>query len=110
MDVNVRDLNGGIAVIQLVGRLNMASAVHLREAVTSIVDSGRTRVAIDMSGVDFLDSSGLGAIISALKTTRQAGGDLRIAAPTGQAKLVLQLTNLDRILTAYDDAETAFNE
>ena len=110
MDVNVRDLAGGVAVIQLVGRLNMANAARLREAVTKIVDSGRTRVAIDMSGVDFLDSSGLGAIISALKTTRQAGGDLRIAAPTGQAKLVLQLTNLDRILTAYDDAETAFNE
>ncbi|MEO5920197.1 MAG: STAS domain-containing protein [Pseudolysinimonas sp.] len=110
MEVNVRDLTGDIAVIQLVGRLNMASAARLREAVTSIVDSGRTRVSIDMSGVDFLDSSGLGAIISALKTTRQAGGDLRIAAPTGQAKLVLQLTNLDRVLTAYDDAETAFNE
>ena len=110
MDVNVRDLTGGIAVIQLVGRLNMASAARLREAVTSIVDSGRTRVAIDMSGVDFLDSSGLGAIISALKTARQAGGDLRIAAPTGQAQLVLQLTNLDRVLQAYGDADTAFDE
>jgi anti-sigma B factor antagonist len=110
VDVNVRDLDGGVAVVQLVGRLNMASAAHLREAVTSIVDSGRTRVAIDMSGVDFLDSSGLGAIISALKTTRQAGGDLRIAAPSAQAQLVLQLTNLDRVLTAYDDAETAFGD
>ena len=109
MDVNVKDLDGGIAVVQLVGRLNMASATHLREVVTSIVDSGRTRVSIDMSGVDFLDSSGLGAIISALKTTRQAGGDLRIAAPTAQARLVLQLTNLDRVLTAYDDAERAFD-
>jgi anti-sigma B factor antagonist len=108
MDVNVKDGVAGVAILQLVGRLNMASAAHLREAVTSIVDSGRTRVAIDMSGVDFLDSSGLGAIISALKTTRQAGGDLRIAAPSWQAKLVLQLTNLDRVLTAYDDAETAF--
>jgi anti-sigma B factor antagonist len=110
VDVNVKDLDSGVTVVQLVGRLNMASASHLREAVTSIVDSGRTRIAMDMSEVDFLDSSGLGAIISALKTTRQAGGDLRIAAPSAQAKLVLQLTNLDRVLTAYDAAETAFND
>jgi anti-sigma B factor antagonist len=108
VDVTVKDLDGGIAVVQLVGRLNMASAARLREAVTTIVESGRTRVSIDMSGVDFLDSSGLGAIISALKTTRQAGGDLRIAAPSAQAQLVLRLTNLDRVLTAYADAETAF--
>jgi anti-sigma B factor antagonist len=87
----------------------MVSAARLREAVTSTVAKGHTRIAVDLAGVDFMDSSGLGALISGLKTTRQAGGDLRIAAPSEQVKLVLQLTNMERVLLAHERAETAFS-
>jgi anti-sigma B factor antagonist len=109
MEYTVKDLGGGVAVLQLDGRLNMVSAARLREAVTSTVAKGHTRIAVDLAGVDFMDSSGLGALISGLKTTRQAGGDLRIAAPSEQVKLVLQLTNMERVLLAHERAETAFS-
>jgi anti-sigma B factor antagonist len=109
MEYTVKDLGGGIAVLHLDGRLNMVSAARLREAVTSTVAKGHTRIAVDLAGVDFMDSSGLGALISGLKTTRQAGGDLRIAAPSEQVKLVLQLTNMERVLMAHERAETAFS-
>ena len=109
MEYTVKDLGGGVAVLHLDGRLNMVSAARLREAVTSTVAQGHTRIAVDLAGVDFMDSSGLGALISGLKTTRQAGGDLRIAAPSEQVKLVLQLTNMERVLLAHERAETAFS-
>jgi anti-sigma B factor antagonist len=109
MEYTVKDLGGGVAVLRLDGRLNMVSAARLREAVTSTVAKGHTRIAVDLAGVDFMDSSGLGALISGLKTTRQAGGDLRIAAPSEQVKLVLQLTNMERVLLAHERAETAFS-
>jgi anti-sigma B factor antagonist len=109
MEYTVKDLGGGVAVLHLDGRLNMVSAARLREAVTSTVAKGHTRIAVDLAGVDFMDSSGLGALISGLKTTRQAGGDLRIAAPSEQVKLVLQLTNMERVLLAHERAETAFS-
>ena len=109
MEYTVKDLGGGVAVLHLDGRLNMVSAARLREAVTSTVAQGHTRIAVDLAGVDFMDSSGLGALISGLKTTRQAGGDLRIAAPSEQVKLVLQLTNMERVLSAHERAETAFS-
>ncbi|MBC7590775.1 MAG: STAS domain-containing protein [Salinibacterium sp.] len=64
---------------------------------------------VDLSDVDFIDSSGLGALIGGLKAARQAGGDLRIAAPNEQVRLVLQLTNMERVLTAYPAASSAFN-
>ncbi|MCU1534627.1 MAG: anti-sigma factor antagonist, partial [Glaciihabitans sp.] len=67
-----------------------------------------SRVVVDLTRVEFMDSSGLGALVSGMKAARLAGGDLRIASPTEQVKLVLQLTNMDRVLPAYDDAETAF--
>jgi anti-sigma B factor antagonist len=108
MEITLQEIGGGIAVLHPVGRLNMVSASRLRDSVAAAVARGDTRIAIDLSEVDFMDSSGLGAIIGALKTVRQEGGDLRIAAPSWQVQLVLQLTNMDRVLIAHDNAETAF--
>lgn len=110
MTFDVKDLGNGSVVISLKGKLNMVSAPRLREAIVSAVADGNTRIAVDLKDLEFIDSSGLGALINGLKTTRQAGGDLRIAAPNEQVKLVLQLTNIDRVLTAYDHAELAFQQ
>ncbi len=108
MEFKVKDLGDGIAVLQVEGRLNMVSAPQFRDVIHSTVAEGHTRLTIDLSGVEFIDSSGLGALISGLKSARQAGGDLRIASPTEQVKLVLQLTNMERVLVAYENAESAY--
>ncbi|BAU31431.1 STAS domain-containing protein [Microcella alkaliphila] len=110
MKIDVVDGPGGVVVLKPEGRLNMVAAPAVREAVSSIVDSGRSKVAVDLSGVEFIDSSGLGALISGLKTTRQAGGDLRIAGANDQVKLMLSLTNLERVLTPYDTVENAYGD
>ena len=65
---------------------------------------------IGHSAVEFIDSSGLGALISGLKTARTAGGDLRLAAATEQVTSVLQLTNLDRILRVYPSPDDAYRD
>jgi anti-sigma B factor antagonist len=98
----------GVAVLQLVGKLNMVSAGPLRKQIADLVEQGHSRVAIDLGEMEFLDSSGLGALISGLKSTRQAGGDLRIAAPNEQARLVLSLTGMERVLPPYPDVESTF--
>jgi anti-anti-sigma factor len=108
MDHSIDHLEGGVAVLRLQGKLNMASAAVARQAIASLVSGGHARVVVDLAGVPFLDSSGLGALIAGLKSTRQAGGDLRIAAPGEQVRLVLQLTNMDRVLTPYATPEGAF--
>lgn len=99
-----------IVVVRIEGRLNMVAAPELRDIIAQAVASGRRRVAVDLAGVEFMDSSGLGALIASLKTARQAGGDLRIAGVSEQVALVLQLSNLDRILKPYPDADAAFAE
>jgi anti-sigma B factor antagonist len=99
-----------IAAISGAGRLNMVSASALRETVSEALSTGRTRIVVDFSGIDFVDSSGLGALIGCLKSARQAGGDLRIAQPTAQVSMVLQLSNLDRVLKSYSSAEEAYSE
>jgi len=99
-----------VVVLRPEGRLNMVAAPDLREQLHSIVRSGKNRVVVDLSGVDTIDSSGLGALISGLKAARQSGGDLRIAAAGEQATAVLELTNLNRVLKSYASADEAFDD
>ncbi len=96
------------AHITATGRLNMVGAPKLREAVTQVVSDGSNHVVVDLGGTEFMDSSGLGALIGCLKLARQAGGDLRIANVRPQVRMVLELTSMHRVLTPYDTADAAF--
>lgn len=108
MDVTRTDLGDGIAVLQLDGKLNMTTASCLQDHVGTAIADGQTRLTVDMNKVDFMDSSGLGALINGLKTARLAGGDLKITGPNEQVQLVLRLTNLQSLLATVDEAGTAF--
>jgi anti-sigma B factor antagonist len=77
--------------------------------ITDTVRSGRSRIVVDLSTCEFVDSSGLGALIAGLKTARQAGGDLRIAGVGPQIATALRLTNLDRVLRAHDTVSGALS-
>lgn len=104
-----RTTASGAVVVKPEGRLNMVAAPALRKELHGLVERGSTRLVVDLSATEFIDSSGLGALISGLKLARQAGGDLRIAAPTAQVETVLSLTNLDRVLRAHPTADAAFD-
>lgn len=110
IEIDVQDRPDGIGVVVPRGRLNMVSARQLKELLNDLVDKGTTRIVVDMAETTFLDSSGLGALIGGLKSARQAGGDLRIARPTPAVQTVFELTNLDRVLRARDDLDTAFDD
>jgi len=107
MDIVVHEASASAAVLECSGRLNMVSAGAFRETVAQVVDGGRSHVVVELSAVDFMDSSGLGALVGCLKTARQAGGDLRIAAPSEQVQMVLKLSNIDKILRTYPDGDAA---
>ena len=111
MGIELYDSSRGDAVILAPsGRLNLVSAPKLKKLADEVVASGRARIVVDLSGVSFMDSSGLGALIGALKSARQAAGDLRIAGATEQVLAVLQLTNLDRILRPYPTVQDALGD
>ena len=98
----------GCTVLVGTGRLNMVRAPKLREVVAEVVAAGHHHLVLDMAGIEFVDSSGLGALVGCLKAARQAGGDLRIANVGPQVRMVLQLTGMDRVLTPYDSVDEAF--
>jgi anti-sigma B factor antagonist len=78
--------------------------------VLAALDAGRRRIVVDLSNTSFMDSSGLGALIGCLKSARQADGDLRIAAPNEQLRMVLKLSNVDRVLRSYGSADEAYRD
>lgn len=108
MEISVDLIEGRPAVVlRPGGRLDLVSAPRLRTVVSDQVAGGQTTIVVDLSGVEFMDSSGLGAIIAGLKTTRQAGGDLRICAPTEQVAMVLELTQMHKVLRAHESVDAA---
>lgn len=109
IEFDVHTADKGIGVVTPRGRLNMVSARRLKELLAELVAGGTTRIVVDMGETTFLDSSGLGALISGLKSARQAGGDLRVARPTPAVSAVFEMTNLDRVLRARDTVEGAFD-
>lgn len=90
------------------GRLNMVSAPALRATVDEAVGAGSRHIVVNLAATEFMDSSGLGALIGCLKVARQAGGDLRIACVQKQVRMVLELTNMNRVLSPYETVEEAF--
>lgn len=108
MEIEQRE-NGTTTVLRLDGRLTMVSAPALRASVDAAVTEGRIHVVVDVSGVGFIDSSGLGALVAGLRRTRQAGGDLRIAGAGDQVLGVLRRTNLDRVLRPHATVSDAID-
>jgi len=102
-----KEVSDGVAVIRPRGRLDMVAAPQLRALLDATVGDGVTSLVVDFAETAFIDSTGLGAVISGLKSARQAGGDLKIARVTGQVGVVLQLTNLDRVFRSYPTVEEA---
>lgn len=100
----------GYTEVAAQGRLNMVGAPLLKSTVTDAIEAGHRLLVLNLAGTEFMDSSGLGALVGCLKAARQAGGDLRIANVREQVEMVLKLTSMDRILTPYLHVEDAYRD
>jgi anti-anti-sigma factor len=110
LEVQTRQTDSGVTVLAPSGRLDVAGAPTLKEAIGDAVKNGPPRLVIDMEGVSFVDSTGLGSVIAALKLVRSSKGDLRLAAPNQQVRVVLELTTLDRVFAYYPTVEDALTD
>ena len=109
LEVQTRQADNGVTVVAPTGRLDVAGAPALKDAIGEVAKDGPARIVIDMEGVSFVDSTGLGSVISALKQVRSREGELRLAAPNQQVRVVLELTTLDRVFPYYATVEEALS-
>jgi anti-sigma B factor antagonist len=96
-----------IAVVSLAGHLNPQTVVAAKQRLLGLIGSDRANLVVDLAAVSFVNSGGLGVLIEGCKAARLAGGDVRLARPTDQARAVLRLTMLDQFIKAYDSIEAA---
>jgi anti-sigma B factor antagonist len=86
------------------GEIDLYTAPKLQADLAAITDNigPAARVVIDMSGVEFCDSTGMNVLLSCLRQVRERGGELELAAPRPAVKKILQVTGLDAVFTVTE--------
>lgn len=109
MEISYNSLGTNFYLVKLNGALNARTAEDAKQTFRDLADKGAERVIIDLSGVPFIDSSGLAALVSGLKTFGGDAENLRLAAPQSQAKLLFELTMFDRVFKIFNSVSDAQN-
>lgn len=109
MQIEVANQNGTTIVRPTTGRLDIEVAAEFRGMLLSLIDQGNRHLVVDLNDVTFIDSSGLGALVSALKTLKRGGGsgDVRLARVQAPVVSLLEIIRLNRVFTSYPSVEQA---
>jgi anti-sigma B factor antagonist len=94
-------------VVDVQGEVDIFTAPKLREQIGDLVDQGHTRIAVDLLGVAFMDSSGLGALVGSLKRVKERDGVLSLVCAGGPVMRVLSITGLHNVLPVYSTVDEA---
>ena len=104
LEINI-DVSEGHTVCRPVGELDAFTVGQFREALSEI--GGPTQLLIDLSGVPFLDSAGLGALIGGVRRSREAGGDVAVYGARPAVARLLHTTGFDRVASVSDSEQEA---
>lgn len=92
----------GWTVITAAGQLDVATAPAFRQTLLEAQYGGGAQVALEFSGLEFLDSFGLGVVVGGVKRARTHAGELAVVCPRGRIRHVFELTGVDRLLRFVD--------
>lgn len=107
VDVSVSNVESA-TLVEVSGRVDSMTAIQFGEGISSPIDSGETKIVLDLSGVDYMSSAGLREIVTALKKAKRIGGDIRIAQPSDRVLEVLEMAGLDTIVQIFPTQNEAF--
>jgi anti-sigma B factor antagonist len=99
----------GIAILSMKGRLTVGDATELREKVNEELAAGKVRIILDLAGVDYIDSTGLGSMVICFTSIKKAGGALKLANLNKRNIELLVLTKLHTIFEVFADEQEAVN-
>lgn len=99
--------SSGVLVIHVEGQLIVGNRQELKDAVQHVLDRGERKLLIDFSKTGYIDSSGLGALVSISKKVREYGGELRLAGLNEDLRSLFELTKLDTLFSIADTPSQA---
>ena len=101
-------MHGSVALLSLKGNLTEEpDTTKLREKVQSLLQEGFSKVVIDMKGVRWVSSTGLGTLIAVLTSIKNKGGDLRLSNITEKVESIFVITQLVKVFKTYETADRA---
>ena len=110
LEVSCR-FQGDHTVMSVAGEIDLYTAPRLHAGLASaLVDGNPVRIVVDMSGVEFCDSTGMNVLLAAQRRAREVGGDLELAGPRPAIRKILQVTGLESVFTVLDDPATVVGQ
>jgi anti-sigma B factor antagonist len=105
-DVTILDLNGRLSLGEAVA-FGPGSGVVLGDTVRDLAKKGQKKIVLNLAGVSYVDSSGVGQLVGALTSARNQGGDTKLLKPSSNILLLLKTTKLDTVFDIHDDEAAA---
>ena len=103
-----RRLEPDITIVEISGRLSLGNALMaLETSIQKLIQNGERKLAVDVSALSFIDSSGIGMLVSCSGQMEQSGGQMRIAGAQGPVAKAFDLVHLSRIAPLDPDVESA---
>lgn len=107
MKANVRH-HGKVTVVDLSGKITIGEGdIKLRESVHSLLDEGRKNIVLNLGGVSYMDSAGIGELVACYKRAAEKGAGLKLLNPNGKVQDLLILTKLQEIFDIFRDEREA---
>jgi anti-sigma B factor antagonist len=100
--------NGDVTILDLSGKITIGEgSVQLREAVRGLLDNGKKKILLNLGDVSYVDSSGIGELVSSYTTTNNQGGQLKLLNLTKKIQDLLMITKLLTVFETHDNEEAA---
>jgi anti-sigma B factor antagonist len=107
MKTNIRQVNG-VAIVDMSGRITLGEGgVILRDTVHDLLGKGEKNILLNLGDITYIDSSGIGELITAFTSVRRQGGELKLLKLTKKVRDLLQITKLYTVFDIRDDEATA---
>ncbi|MHC4480066.1 MAG: STAS domain-containing protein [Planctomycetota bacterium] len=99
--------NDDVTIVTIEGRFDAVAAPQVKAQLHELIEEGSTKLVISLGKMDFIDSAGLGALVSCLRRVAAEGGDLRLAEVPPFCRSIFELTRLTRVFDVTQSAEQA---
>jgi anti-anti-sigma factor len=108
MAVETKQMESGYAVITISGRLAMGGETEkLNAAVNALLQKDHKKFVLDIAALDYVDSSGVGMLVSCLTNVKKAGGDLKVVGANQRIRRIFNMTGIDRLMQLFDTVSEA---
>ncbi|HEY0078851.1 MAG TPA: STAS domain-containing protein [Pyrinomonadaceae bacterium] len=110
-ELNIRERQAGdVTILDMEGKVTIGEgSVALRSAIRRLIEEGKKKILLNLAGVGYVDSSGIGELVSSFTTINREGGQLKLLKLTQKIQDLLGITKLLTVFDVYDDEAAALN-